>query len=172
MELAQEFTPLNPTHHNVKHFCCGKPPMDDFLRRNAAKHMKLGVSNTWVLPVLEEPQPEKPRIAAYYTLTPNTVQREEIPYNRSLPRYPVPVVLLARLAVDEEFAKKGLGEKTLVTALRKSVELTDAGAAAVGVIVDVLDEDALKFYQEYEIFDPFTDDPMRLFAPMHTLRQL
>jgi len=146
--------------------------MDEFLRRYAANNMKLGVNNTWVLPVLEEPQPAKARIAAYYTLTPHTVKREEIPFDKSLPRYPVPAVLLARLAVDEWFAKQGLGEKTLVTALRKSVEITDAGAAAVGLIVDVLDEDALTFYQKYELFEPFTDDPMRLFVPMHTLRQV
>lgn len=172
MAFAQEFTLLDTTQHNVKPFSCGKPSMDEFLKRHAANHMKTGISSTWVLPVLDDPQPAKSRVAAYYSLTSSTVKKKEIPFDKSLPKYPVPVALLARLAVDEAFSRQGLGAKTLVTALRKSVELTDKGLPAVGLIVDVLDEDALAFYQKFEMFEPFTDDPTRLFVPMHTLRQI
>jgi hypothetical protein len=50
--------------------------------------------------------------------------------------------------------------------------LTEAGLPALGVILDVLDEDALRFYQHYELFESFTDDPMRLFVSMHVLKQM
>lgn len=172
MTFAQEFILLDTSQNNVKLFSCGKLSMDEFLRRHAAKHMKTGISSTWVLPVVEDPQPTKARIAAYYVLTSSTVKKEEIPFDRSLPKYPVPVILLARLAVDQDFSRQRLGEKTLVTALRKSVEITKGGLPTVGLILDVLDKDALAFYQKYEMFKPFTDDPMRLFVSMHTLRQI
>lgn len=172
MAFAQEFTLLDTTQHNVKPFSCGKPPLDTFLKRHAANHLKTGISSTWVLTALEEPQPDKARIAAYYSLTSSQVKKEQIPFDKSLPKYPIPVVLLAKLAVDKEFSKQGLGEKTLVTALRKSVVVTDRGLPAVGLIVDVLDEDALRFYQKFDLFEPFTDDPMRLFVSINTLRQI
>ena len=82
------------------------------------------------------------------------------------------MVLLARLAVDNKFKRQRLGEKTLITALHKSVELTDLGLPALGVVLDVLNKEALSFYNHYEIFEPFTDNPMRLFAAMHMLRQI
>jgi hypothetical protein len=172
LAFAQAFTQLDKHQHDVKAFHCGKPTMDNFLKRHAANHMKAGVSNTWVLPVLEDPPPAKARVAAYYTLTTSTVKKDAIPFDKSLPNYPVPVILIARLAVDEEFNRQGLGEKTLVTALRKAVAITNNGLPSVGVILDVLDSDALAFYQKFEMFEPFTDDPMRLFVSMHTLKQI
>lgn len=147
--------------------------MNTFLARFAVKHMKLGLSRTWVLPDTDgTQQTKKTPIATYYTLASATVTREEVPTGKSLPGYPVPVVLLARLAVDNQFKGQCLGEKTLIPALRKSVELTDIGLPALGIVLDVLDNEALSFYNHYEIFDPFTDNPMRLFASMHMLRQI
>lgn len=173
MALLQEFVLVDHTQHDLKTFNCGKPDMNMFLARFSVKNMRLGLSRTWVLPVVaKDPQPKKLQIAAYYSLASSTVMKEEIPSDKRLPGYPVPVVLLARLAVDEQFKQQRLGEKTLITALRKSVELTDHGLPALGVILDVLDGDELGFYQRYEMFEPFTDDPMRLFAAMHTLRQI
>ena len=89
-----------------------------------------------------------------------------------MPGYPVPVVLLARLAVDQQFKKQGLGAKTLVTALRKAAALTTAGLPVHCLVLDVLDKDALTFYQRFEIFKPFTDDPMRLFVPIQLVQQI
>lgn len=170
MAFLQEFVLADKAQHDLKRFSCGKPDMDTFLARFAVKNMQLGLSRTWVLPVAEEAA--KTQIAAYYSLASSTVNRESIPTDKNLPGYPVSVVLLARLAVDQQFAKQRLGEKTLITSLRKAVELTTTGLPAIGVILDVLDEDALGFYQHFEIFEPFTDDPMRLFVPMNTLKEL
>lgn len=141
--------------------------MDEFLKRFAAKHTKLGLSRTWVLPMISTAS--KAPIAAYYTLASSTVEKHDIPFDRSLPRQQIAVVLLARLAVDQNLQKHGLGGKTLITALRKSYELTQAGLPALGLVLDVLDEEALEFYRHYEFFLPFPGDPMRLFVPMTTL---
>ncbi|MES9900604.1 MAG: GNAT family N-acetyltransferase [Sedimenticola sp.] len=146
--------------------------MDEFLHRHAANHAKQGISSTWVLPVLGDPGRPKTPIAVYYTLATSTVAKDEIPYQKSLPPYQVGVVLLARLAVALDHQGQQLGAKTLVTALRKAVELTTVGLPALGLILDVLDEDALAFYQRFELFEPFTDNPMRLFVPMTAIRSL
>lgn len=124
-----------------------------------------------VLPIEGSQTPKSP-IAAYYTLAVSTVTRQEIPNTSSLPRYPVPVALLARLAVDVNFQGKRLGEKTLIYALRHTVRLCSEGLPALGLVLDVLDEDALAFYQRFAFFHPFTDDPMRLFVPMSALRKI
>ncbi|MEW8309700.1 MAG: GNAT family N-acetyltransferase [gamma proteobacterium symbiont of Ctena orbiculata] len=173
MALADAFVVVDKTQHDLKKFNCGKPEMDQFLARFAVKNAQLGLSRTWVLPVVGEGEPPpKAPVAAYYTLASSTVTREEIPTDKSLPGYPVPVVLLARLAVDEQFKGQRLGEKALITALRKAAELADTGLPALGLILDALDEDALGFYQRYEMFEPFTDEPMRLFVPMHVIKQI
>ena len=170
MTLSQAFVLVDPAQHDVKAFDCGKPAMNQFLARFAAKHRELGISSTWVLTA--ESDESKAPVVAYYTLTTGTVSREEIPFDKSLPCYPVPVVVLARLAADHRYQGQGIGEKILITALRKSVELINSGLPALGTILDVLDDDALSFYQRYKIFEPFTDDPMRLFAPMTVLQKI
>ncbi len=173
MAFLQEFVLVDHTKQDLKRFSCGKPDMNMFLSRFAVKNMRLNLSRTWVLPVVSEEQSaQKSQIAAYYSLASSTVMREEIPSEKRLPGDPVPMVLLTRLAVDEQFKGCRLGEKTLISALKKSVELSNAGLPALGVIADVLDEEALRFHQRYEIFEPFTDDPMRLFVSMHTLKQI
>ena len=135
--------------------------MNDFLHRYAQRNRKLGLSATWVLPLSGS---GKQPVAAYYTLASSTVL--------SLPGYPVPVVLLARLAVHRQFQGQGVGEKTLVTALRQSVALVQRGLPALGLVLDVIDDRALSFYQTFDLFQPFTDDPLRLFVPMSVLEQI
>ena len=168
---------LDKSKHDKKAFDCEKPEMDTFLSRFALKHSKLGLSSTWVLAEeldskIDEKQGTKRKVIGYYTLASSTVIKSSIPTNQSLPHYPVPVVLLARLAVDKNYQNKGLGAKILVTALRHAVELTNQGLPAYGLVLDVLDDDALKFYQCFDFFEPFTDNPMRLFIGMNSIKQL
>ena len=165
---------LDKNTQDIKAFDCGKPNMNTFLSRFAFKHSKLGLSSTWV--VLEQVDSmqsnEKSKIAAYYTLASSTVIKSGIPTHHSLPHYPIPVVLLARLAVDYKYQGEGLGVKLLVAALRHAVELTNQGLPAYGLVLDVLDDDALRFYQYFDFFEPFTDDPLRLFIGMDSIKKL
>jgi hypothetical protein len=52
------------------------------------------------------------------------------------------------------------------------VRLCDEGLPALGLVLDVLDENALAFYQRFNFFHAFTNDPMRLFVPMTALRKI
>lgn len=169
-----EFLPLDPRTINVKTFDCGKQAINVYLRRYAAKNMALNLNRTFVLPCTTGNISEKPEIAAYYTLAHQTLVREELPDPSRLPRYPVPVILLAQLGIDQRFHRQGLGAKTLVHALRHAYQIASNpnGLPAMGVVLDVLDHDALAFYQSFDFFLPLTDNPMKLFVPMASLAAL
>lgn len=172
MALQQAFLLVDNDSQDLKRFRCGKSPMDFFLARHAARNSALGLSATWVLLDDDRRERKKYPVAAYYTLAGGTVTRETLPTNQALPPYPVPVTLLARLAVSKEYQGRGIGEKTLVTALRQAVFLRDKGLPSFGVVLDVLDENALKFYQRFELFLPISKNPMRLFVPMQAIQTL
>ncbi len=167
------FVLLDPKKHDVKSFDCGKPEMNLFLSRYANKNRKLGISSTWIYPE-EETSPEagKAVIKAYFTLAFSTVARETIPTDKSLPAYPVPVIVLARLAVNVQYQGKNLGKKALIVALRQCVTITDRSLPVLGVVLDVLDNQALGFYQKFNLFKPFTDTPNRLFVSLNVLRNI
>lgn len=149
--------------------------MDSFLAQHAAKNSSLGLSMTWVLLDDDNGLRKKYPVVAYYTLAGGAVTRETLPTNptnQALPPYPIPVIMLARLVVSKEYQGRGLGEKTLVTALRHAVLLSDKGFPSFGIILDALDEGALRFYQRFDMFYPFSDNPMRLFVPMCVVQHL
>lgn len=174
-----EFLPLDTRAINVKSFDCGKEAINTYLHRYAAKNMALNLNRTFVLPYIPEaliPKEgsRKSHVAAYYTLAHQTLLREELPDPSRLPRYPVPVILLAQLGLDRQFHRQGLGAKTLVYALRHAYQIASnpKGIPALGVVLDVLDQDALAFYQSFDFFLPLTDYPMKLFLPIASLESL
>lgn len=171
MKLCQAFVPIDKSKHLIKEFNCGKSEMNEFLVRFAIKHHKAGLSSTYVLPI-DDPATDKANIAAYYTLAVSTIIKEDIPTAQSLPRYPIPMTLLARLAIDKNFQGQYLGSKTLIYALRHAVRLRDSGLPVFGLILDVLDQDALAFYQKFDFFQLLTNTPMRLFVSISSLRQI
>ena len=151
--------------------------MNQFLARHSAKHMAQGLSSSWVLPAELPKAGEKTPIAAYYTLAPSTIARADVPVEAglgSMPRYPIPVVRLARLAVSADLQGKRYGEKTLVYALRHAVQMTTQPdhLPAVALVLDILDEDAKGFYDKFELFYEMCDNPMKLFVPMGVLRKI
>lgn len=171
MALLAAFVQADARLHDLKSFDCGKASLNEYLRRYAIRNSELGLSRTWVLPE-QSLQPKAP-VAAYFTLAASTVLRADLPATvSSLPAYPVPVVILARLGVSLTQQKQQLGAKTLVQALRTARELSERGLPALGVILDVLDNDALQFYQHMGMFSSLTDQPMRLFVAMQTIRHL
>ena len=169
-----EFLPLDPCTINVRTFDCGKEAINVYLRRYAAKNMALNLNRTFVLPYTTEDNSEKSQVATYYTLAHQTLVREELPDPSRLPRYPLPVILLAQLGIDQRLHGQGLGAKTLVYALRHAYQIASnpKGLPAMGAVLDVLDQNALAFYQSFEFFLPLADDPTKLFVPMASLKTL
>lgn len=171
MKFIQGFVAIEKLKHDTKSFDCGKKSMNQFLHRFSYKHSQLGLSETYILRV-DNCSQNKSEIASYFTLAAATVLKDSIPIKLSLPTYPIPVILLARLAVDNKFQGNNLGKKTLIYALRKASELSELGLPAVGLVLDVLDNDALMFYKKFNFFDKLTDNPMKLYVGMDVLNNL
>ncbi len=117
-------------------------------------------------------RPGGSRVIGYYTLAAGAVSFERLPVEaaRKLPRHPVPVVLLARLAVDVTARGEGLGEALLLDALDRALRLS-ASLGIHAVEVDALDDAAAGFYRKYG-FISLADDPLHLYLPMATIEQI
>src|SRR5260221_2843066 len=92
--------------HEREEFCCGKAPLDDFLHALVTQYEKRKLGRTYVAVVAGEK-----KVCGYYTLAASSVSFTNVPPKiaRKLPKHPVPVVLLGRLAVDGTQQRKGLG---------------------------------------------------------------
>ncbi len=153
--------------HDRSNFSCGRATLDDFIRARVSQYEKRRLGKTF----LAVAQGEK-RVVGYHTLAAGSVSFEHLPASasRKLPKHPVPVVLLARLAVDQSEQGKGLGETLLLDALQRSLDLAEGlGVHAVEVVA--LDDTAAAFYRKYS-FSPLVDDPLHLFLPMTTIEKL
>jgi GNAT superfamily N-acetyltransferase len=151
--------------HDRSGFDCGKGPLDDFLRSLVSQYEKRNLGRTYV--ALR--QGEK-RILGYYTLASGAISFQHLPADaaRRLPKHPVPVILLARLAVDRSAQGSGLGRTLLVDALKRSLGLADRlGIHAVEV--DAIDAAAKAFYEKFG-FVPLLDSEFHLYLPMATIK--
>jgi GNAT superfamily N-acetyltransferase len=154
-------------HHERSGFSCGKPPLDDFILRLVTQYEKRNLGRTYVAVRQGESQ-----IRGYYTLASGAVPFQNLPEPaaKKLPKHPVPVVLLARLAVDQSAQGQGLGEALLLDALRRSASLADKlGIHAVEV--DAIDQQAKCFYEKHG-FVPLLDDKLHLFLPTATIHDV
>lgn len=147
-------------------FACGKPLLDDFIRTRVSQYEKRRLGKTYVA----VPEGEK-WVLGYYTLAAGAVMFEHLPTeaSRKLPKHPVPVVLLARLAVDQSAQGQRLGEGLLLDALQRSLNLSDS-LGAYAVEVHALDDPAIAFYVRYG-FRPLLDNPKHLYLPLATIEK-
>jgi predicted GNAT family N-acyltransferase len=154
--------------HSRSNFCCGQDSLDHYIRNQASQDLKRRVSAVFVL--IDEPESA---VLAYYTLSSYTVDISVLneSFAKRLPRYPVlPATLLGRLAVDDTQKGKRFGELLLVDALRKSLDAA-MQVASLAVIAEALGDSALSFYIKYG-FQPFKQNPMKLYLPMKSVEEL
>ena len=157
--------PLHASHERGE-FSCGKAPLDDFLRLRASQYEKRRLGRTYVALF-----PGGTRVAGYYTLPAGAVAVANLPPEaaKRLPKHPVPVILLGRLAVDQKARGQGLGKALLRDALRRSLDLSEQiGLFAVEVLA--IDADAREFYTKYG-FVPLADNDLHLFLPIRTIEE-
>ena len=107
-------------------------------------------------------------VVGFYTLSAASIERTSLPTSvaRRLPRYPVPVALIGRLAVDRRRRGRGLGSALLADAFRRVIRASEA-LAIYAVIVDAKDAQAQAFYERFG-FIRLPDTGRRLFYPMTT----
>jgi len=153
--------------HNRKSFDSSSEPLNRFIKNLARQHADRGISRTFVL--IEEDHPKI--ILGYFTLTICEVIPADIPDPR-LQRYPhpIPAAKLVRLAVSLKHQKKGMGKILMIEALRRTIAISE-NAGLIGIFVDAKDKFAADYYQQYE-FIPHENNPLLLFLPIETIRQL
>ncbi len=159
---------LLQAHHDRKSFDCGKPPLNEFLQKQARQNADRNVGVTHVV----VPEAGSLRILGYYTVVTRTIESALVPDNKRLPRGPLGVVLLGRLAVDKSAQGQGLGKRMLLRAIRQ----TEQAAREIGIyalVLDALDEEARVWYLRLNFgFEALSDDPNHLFLPVSVIRQL
>lgn len=154
--------------HDRTVFDCGKPLLTDWLRKRATQDARRGLSRTYVAV-----RPGQSQVLGYYSIASHHVMYAVLPDDEAgdvPPGWPVPVVLLGRLATDRSVQGQGLGKSLLIDALRRVLFLADQlGIRAVEV--DALDDPARDFYLHFG-FQPLLDDPRHLFLALKVARQL
>lgn len=150
--------------HQREKFDCGETSLNEFLFFYARQNDERGLGKTFV--AVEDSQPLE--IAGYYTLSSGSVSFENIP--EKLPRYPVPVVHLGRLAIDLKAQGKSIGKLLFYDALQRSLIVADQ-IGVYAVEVHALNETARAFYLKYG-FQELLDDPFHLYLSIKAIRKL
>jgi predicted N-acetyltransferase YhbS len=129
--------------HQLEGFDCGKPALDDWLLRHARQAQGSGSAKTFVVA-------DDARVAGYFSLTVGQVDTLDAPerIRKGMGQYPVPVVILARLAVSRQDQGHGIGLGLLRDAIRRTILIAEqAGIRAM--LTHPIDEEAAKFYARF-----------------------
>jgi GNAT superfamily N-acetyltransferase len=161
MPIAENLTPpvLLTKDHDRNSFDCGVLALNDYLKKYALQNQKKHAARTYVAT-------RGNRIVGYYSLAYGSVSLEEAPQNvkSGLPRHPIPVILLARLAVDSAEHGRGLGAALLKDALLRTIQAAEiAGLRAM--LVHAKDDSAKSFYEKFG-FEPSPIDAYHLFLSL------
>lgn len=154
--------------HAVKDFQCSEPVLNEYLQRYAGQDVARGVSRVFVA----SPTDDLSEVAGFFTLSAASVQSEHLPeaVRKRLPRYPVPVALLGRLAVSKKHSGKGLGSMLLVDACKR-VNAASNTLAVAAIVVDAKSQQAASFYRHFG-FEEMPGQPHRWFISRRIFTQL
>lgn len=134
--------PLGP-QHRLEGFDCGKPALNDWLLRHARQAQGSGSAKTFVVV-------DDDRVAGYFSLTVGQIDTLDAPerIRKGMGQYPLPVVILARLAVSTTDQGRGVGIGLLQEAIRRTMLIAEhAGIRAM--LTHPIDEDATRFYTRF-----------------------
>jgi GNAT superfamily N-acetyltransferase len=166
MGEVSALTPPQPLadHHDLAVFHSGEPPLDDWLKRRARANQASGASRTFVLC-------QGDRVVAYYALASGAITVDAAPgrFRRNMPS-PIPVVVLARLAVDQDWQARGLGRALFRDAARRVAHAADS-IGIRGIVVHAISENAKRFYLALG-FDPSPLESMTLMVTLADIRAL
>jgi len=134
--------PLGP-QHRLEGFDCGKAALTDWLLRHARQAQGSGSAKTFVVA-------DDDRVAGYFSLTVGQIDTLDAPerIRKGMGQYPVPVVILARLAVSQSDQGRGIGFGLLQDAIRRTMLIAEqAGIRAM--LTHPIDDEAARFYTRF-----------------------
>jgi GNAT superfamily N-acetyltransferase len=150
--------------HSVDDFDCGVDALNEYLKKFAYVNNQNRSSRTYVAA-------RDRRVVGYYTLTPGSITKENAPQRvgKGLANHPIPVIILARLAVDKSEQGGGLGKGLLRDALLRIVGAADIiGGRAV--LVHAKDNQAKTFYEHFG-FMPSPIDQFHLYLLLKDIKK-
>ena len=161
--LFSQPKPLNSSHDTLS-FDCGKAPLNQFLQRYALVNQANGSARTFV-------SLSGGQISGYYSLAAASAEHAAVParISKGWARHPIPMLLLARLAVDLEAQGQGLGRSLLQSALGKYLQASEVIGCRT-LMVHAIDEAAIGFYQSYG-FEPSPVDAAHLYLLTKDIRK-
>ena len=149
--------------HALEQFTCGQPELDRFLTRHALQAQQANSSQTYVAVSAGD-------VIGFYTMVAGEVRHADAPERlvKGMPRHPIPLLVLARLAVHTKAQGHGLGAGLLLDALGRTLQVADViGVRALAV--HAKDERAGDFYRHFG-FTPSPTDPRHLFMLIKDIR--
>ena len=151
--------------HPVEDFDCGREELNRYLIRYAWQNQQAGAAQTYVGIAGQA-------IIGFHTLAAGQVSHEEAPerLTKGLAKHPVPVMLLARLAVDHRWHGQGVGKALLRDAMQRTLQAAEIGGIRA-FAVHAKDEKARRFYEHFD-FIPSPTDPMHLFILLKDVRRI
>jgi GNAT superfamily N-acetyltransferase len=151
--------------HALDGFDCGQPDLNAWLVKYALQNQGASSAQTYVGLVNDE-------VAGYYSLAVGQVEYSDAPerLRKGLARHPVPIMLLACLAVHKEWQGNGVGRALLRDAILRTIQASEiAGIRAL--IVHAKDEAAKRYYEQFDFVSSPTD-PLHLFVLLKDLRRM
>jgi GNAT superfamily N-acetyltransferase len=150
--------------HPIDSFDCGQEVLNQWLRKHALQNQGAGAAQTYVGLVGES-------VIGYYSLAVGQIEYNDAPEHlrKGLARHPVPIMLLARLAVDKNWQKKGVGRALLRDAVLRTMQAADiAGIRALAV--HAKDEQARRYYDQFD-FVASPADSLHLLVLLKDIRK-
>lgn len=151
--------------HRLAAFDCGQPTLTRWLLHHARHAQGSGSARTFV-------SCDQGRVVAYHSLTLGQIDRLEAPEHlrRGMGQYPIPLVILARLAIDRDYQKQGLGVSLLQDAITRTLAIAEhAGIRAL--LTHPIDAQAEAFYRRFG-FEPTPLQERRLILLLKDARRL
>lgn len=151
--------------HAVERFACGQDDLDRFRVRFALANQSANASQSYVL-VSDD------GVIGFYTLVVGSVAPANAPerLSKGMARYPIPLMILARMAVDRRWQGKGLGAALVKDAMKRTLSAADiAGIRAMAV--HAKDDSARAFYEHFG-FEPSPVDPLQLYLLLKDIRRV
>ncbi|MEY4591646.1 MAG: Histone acetyltransferase HPA2-related acetyltransferase [Pseudomonadota bacterium] len=149
----------------VEAFDCGHDALNQFLKRHALANQKASSAQTYVCCV-------DGKVIGFYSLAVGGVSPEQTTARvaKGLARHPVPVMLLARLAVDGPWQGQGIGQALLKDALLRTLQAANIAGIRC-LLVHAKDQAAKDWYESWEL-EPSPTDPYHLFLLLKDLKGL
>ena len=149
--------------HTVEDFTCGQPELDRFLIRHALQAQQMNSSQTYV-------GLSDKTVIGFYTIVAGEVRHVDAPVRviKGMPRYPIPLLVLARLAVHSKWQGRGIGAGLLLDALGRALQVADI-VGVRSLAVHAKDDSAAGFYRHFG-FMPSPTDSRHLFMLMKDIR--